>query len=252
MNLRNTFAFAILLCLAALTQPAKSTTLPSFPFVTVSGTSTEEVKPDIAEIIFQLTTFDKSSDKASEVLSDATQSVLTILSKNAIQSSDIEAYEVNKSIRRGKDKNYNQTGIIGYEFTRSFSVKMSGLDNYPNIIRALYKIDNLSNIRSKFDTSERDDIQLALISKATEKAKKKASLMAQGLGVRLDGVFAFNDTGSFTSFFATFGLSDNARYSVSEMVRSDVNHLNKSDMPIFIPAHIEISKTINVIYKITR
>lgn len=252
MSIRNTFALTTSLCALLFTQVVASTTLPTFPFVTVSGTSSEEVKPDISEVTFQLTTFDESSEVASQQLSNSTKSVLKVLGDNSIQSSDIEAFEINKFIRRGKDKNYNQTGIIGYEFTRNFSVTISNLENYPSIIRELHKMDNISNLRSQFDTSKRDDIQLALISKATEKAKKKASLMAQGLGVRLDGVFAFNDTGSFNSFFATFGLTDGAALMSREMTISDVNHLNKSDMPIFIPQYIEISKTINVIYKITR
>jgi uncharacterized protein YggE len=81
------------------------------------------------------------------------------------------------------------------------------------------------------------------MKEAAEKAKQKAEHMATGLGVKITSVFAFNDTGSFSSFFATFGLENESR--ALAMMRSKGNAAN-----IFVPQFIEVSKSINVIYKI--
>ena len=238
------FVFIVSFCFKA-----SATTLPDFPFVTVSGTSTQQVKPDIAEVNFKLTTFNSESKKASDQLANTTKKVLEILSANNIKDSDIVALEINKFVRRSNNRGLNQANQNGYEFSRDFTITIHDISYYSNILTKLQELDNLVNIRSTFDTTKREDIQIALITSATEKAKQKADVMAAGLGVRLDGVFAFNDTGSFSRFFATFGLSDNVGARPMALSETRMRSVPNS---VFVPQHIEISKTINVIYKIRR
>ena len=241
------FQLVSLIVVLVFMASAKATTLPDFPFVTVTGTSSQQVKPDVAELGFQINTFNKVSNVANDQLSDTVMKVVNVLNKYGVEEDNITAFETNKIARRGNYQNINQTDITGYEFNRVFNVTIKDLSRYANIIDELQSIDNVSNFNTNFDASNKADIEIQLISKATEKAKQKATLMAEGLGVRLDGVFAFNDTGSFTNFFATFGLSD----SHSGIVMAERTSFNQGNS-IFIPKYIEVSKTINVIYKIRR
>lgn len=88
-------------------------------------------------------------------------------------------------------------------------------------------------------------IEVELIKEAAAKAKQKAKHMASGLGVRLGSVFAFNDSGSYASFFATFGLSTDRSGYLAKAMRSEAENSKA-----FIPQYIEVSKSINVVYKI--
>ncbi len=111
------------------------------------------------------------------------------------------------------------------------------------MLAQLYAAEYVHNLNSVFDTSERDVVETALISAAAAQARKKAEQMAEGLGVKIHSVFAFNDSGSFSSFFATFGVSD------STLVNAEMR--TGSAQLVLVPQFIEISKTVNVIYKIT-
>ncbi len=223
--------------------------LPDFPFVTVTGTSSAKVQPNVAKISFNLTTFDAESEVASNHLQDVTTSVLEVFEHYKIASDDIVAYEITKNIRRERDKNYNSLAILGYDFSRNFTVTIKSLNDYPKIVNALRKIDNLHNLNTEFDATNRSEVEVTLIAQAAENAKNKAQQMASGLGVELGEVFAFNDTGSFNSFFATFGLENSPGHAtLSAPMEYRGKGGNESD--IFIPQSIEVSKTINVVYRI--
>ena len=108
-------------------------------------------------------------------------------------------------------------------------------------------MENIIGISNRFDVSNKVEIGQELIAEAAAKAKNKATQMATGLGVELGSVFAFNDTGSFQTFFATFGLQGNNagyRYDASESMAM------RSEKAAFIPEFINISKRINVVYKL--
>lgn len=220
-----------------------ASSLPDFPFVTVTGSSETEVKPDMAVISFSLTVFDKDSDKAYAMLQHSIQKVVSSLQSQNIPDQAITSFEIDKRIRRERDEHYNDLAIVGYELSRSFRVKIQAIESYPAVTRRLHEIDYLSNIESQFDSSKRDEIEVSLIAAAGEDAKKRAELMAKGLGVKLGDVFAFNDSGSFSSFFATFGLDK----PDAMMVRRNAP---PKQQRIFLPQDILISKTVNVIYKI--
>ncbi|XQW84944.1 SIMPL domain-containing protein [Thalassotalea piscium] len=222
-----------------------ASSLPDFPFVTVTGESMRKVAPDKVTLSFYLTSFEKESNEAKEVLNQSASKVLAILKKHEIPLKNITSYEINKRAKRAKDKNYNDLAIVGYEFTQQFEVIVEQLNKYSEISNALLDVNHLNNIQSQFDSSLRAKIEVELIKEAAEKAKFKSEQMAAGLGVKLGSVFAFNDTGSFSSFFATFGLENQSRTYPMARMKSD-----SGSASLFIPQHIEITKSINVIYKL--
>ena len=90
--------------------------------------------------------------------------------------------------------------------------------------------------------------EIDLIAKAAAEAREKADVMAKGLGVSIDSVFAFNDTGSFQTFFSTFGLrgEDVGQRMMRERIGVSGSRVND----IFMPQSIQITKKVNVIYKL--
>ena len=230
--------------LLVLSSNVFSSPIPDFPFVTVTGESTRKVAPDNAVINLQVLTFAKESLKAHEDLNKTIQDILTILKNNGVSTKNITSYEIRKNTKRTREKNgYNNLDILGYELSQTFEVKLDNLKNYSTITSELTKTNNVESIASQFDATNREDIEIELITEAGKKAKLKANQMALGLGVKIDSVFAINASGSYQSFFATFGLNTGGGLNFNSPSMANVNSM-------FIPKYIEISKSINVVYKL--
>ena len=234
------FGLIIFFCISFFCTAA---TIPDFPFVTVTGESTSKVKPNIVNIEFSILTFDKESNKANLLHQETVGILVEELRIIGVIPEDISSFEVSKRTTRERDNKYNELSILGYEVSQSFNVQLNDLTVYSAITKLLLNTNNVENINSKFDTTKRESIEAQLIKKAGGNAKKKAQQMALGLDVKIDSVFAFNDTGSFSSFFATFGL-DSGRIRTAEQRR------RVPPSTLFIPQFIEISKSINVVYRL--
>lgn len=222
---------------------AISSPIPDFPFVTVTGESSRKVTPDTAIVGIEVVTYSESADKAFEKLNNTAAKLLSILKKYQVSTDNITAHQFAKDTKQAREKNgYNRLDILGYEFTQIFEIRLDKLERYSEIADEVSKMDNVRGLKSEFDVSNREEIEIELIGLAGKNAKLKAKKMALGLDIKLGSVFAINDTGSYKSFFATFGL-DNDRAIAFGMPTIDSS--------FFVPKHIEISKTINVLYKLT-
>ena len=237
--------FLLLVC---TTFGVVASPIPDFPFVTVTGESNRKVAPDMVTIELQALVFDKRAKMAQKKLEDTTANLIALLEANNIPLSKISSEQVNKRTKRARKNNsYDNLEILGYELTRQFKIELDSLERFPKIYNALLKMENIIGISNRFDVSNKVEIGQELIAEAAAKAKNKATQMATGLGVELGSVFAFNDTGSFQTFFATFGLQGNNtgyRYDASESMAM------RSEKAAFIPEFINISKRINVVYKL--
>lgn len=233
----------IALLLTFLPFESIASNLPDFPFVTVTGESVRKITPDEVTLGFYVNTFDKEAVIAKQSLNDSSKKVVSVLTMHNISIKHITSFEINKRAKRARDKDYNDLAILGYEFSQRFEVIINNLNQYSKITNELLDINHVENIESRFDSTKREKLEIELIKEAAQKAKAKAEQMSIGLGVSLGSVFAFNDTGSFSSFFATFGIKNEA--SAYAMMRSPGQSPN-----IFVPQYIEIKKSINVIYKL--
>lgn len=236
------FALVMLLCAFF----SRASTLPDFPFVAVTGQSSKQVAPDSAKLSFRITTFHASSDVAQTQLAQASSKVLALLKANGVTDSQISAFELEKTAKRKRDEQYNELDVLGYDLNRRFDITLADLKKYPDLMTQLYATDYVHDLSTSFDTSDRGNIETALIAAAAAQAKQKAEQMAEGLGVKIHSVFAFNDNGSFDRFFATFAAGESGMVSSAMMADRAAGA-----QQVFIPQSIEISKTVNVIYKIT-
>lgn len=218
--------------------------LPDFPFVAVTGESSQQVKPDKATITFRIIIFSESSEDANSKMGEATKEAVDAILVLDVPKSAITSYEIDKRTKRRRDEDYNQLDILGYEFSRRIKVEITRLDLYSQMMEKLLNVEYIEGFSTEFDSSKREEISEILFASAASNAKNKAEFMAKGLGAKIESVFAFNDSGSFEDFFGTFGLTKS--YGVEAFAMR--SRQDSSD--IFIPQFIEINKQINVIYKL--
>ncbi|MCG7531047.1 SIMPL domain-containing protein [Psychrobium sp. MM17-31] len=229
---------------------ANATNLPDFPFVLVKGEATSKVAPDMATITFELIAYEKEANKAMDVVNVRGVEVVTLLKKYDVKLSDIQSFALYKEIRRQRNKDYEEGKIIGYEVSQSFDITLRNLADYSEIMDQLIGMKNLNDVNISFDVSNRKQLVQALVKKAANDAKLKASDLASGLGAELGSVYAATQDSSYNNFFARFGVSESSYSGRIERMAVSGSILQSPGMNMFTPETIELNKSIHVVYKL--
>ena len=221
-----------------------ASTIPDFPFVTVTGESIRHVTPDKVTITFNVSTFNKDAKEAKLILVNTSSEVVKLLKSNGVKEKSIQSFAIDKTVKRKRDENYNYLGVLGYDFFQGFEINLDDLESYPAIADALLEMNNVSQLNADFDYSKREELEVTLIKEAGLQAKQKAIHMAQGLGVEIDSVFAFNEEKSYQDLITVFGLTGETRFGETR------RRVVPPSQVIFIPKFIQIFKSIHVVYKL--
>ncbi len=215
--------------------------IPSFPFVYVKGEAEKKIPPDIATISFKVQQYDESAEKALDTVQKRCAELVVFLTEQQISKDDIVAYEIGKlPVREKNDKAFGDLNILGYEVTRSFSVKLKDISRYEQIARKLFSLKNVIYIKTIFDRSDREKIEADLIAEASSNAKMQAELMASGFGTDIKSVFAISHE--------DFRRLSDTEFSISSGEIINVNQ--EGGESLFIPSLITLQKDIKVIFKL--
>jgi Uncharacterized conserved protein len=237
----NKIAVLILSCLISLGATAAD--LPNFPFVVANGSAEKKIKPDTATVHLSIMAFEKESDQALKVVNVTTAQVTDILTKHGVRKESIEATDINKSTTRRRDPEFNALDILGYEVTRSMTIKLDNLAQYPEIMGNLIATNNVSGVRADFDIADRKAVEAELIAAAGADAREKATAMANGLGSKIQSVYAISQVSSFGDFVADFGAGS-ARTMAFKTAAGSYETI------MFAPETITVEQTINVMFRI--
>lgn len=237
----NKIAVLILSCL--ISCGAIAADLPNFPFVVANGSAEKKIKPDMATVNLTIMAFEKESDQALKVVNLTTTQVSDIVTKFGVRKENIEATDINKSTTRRRDPEFNALDILGYEVTRSMTIKLDNLAQYPEIMGNLIATNNVSGVRADFDISNRKAVEAELIAEAGADAREKATAMANGLGSKIQSVFAISQVSSFGDFVADFGAG-------SARTMAFKTSAGSYETIMFAPETITVGQTINVMFRI--
>ncbi|MGJ8723324.1 MAG: SIMPL domain-containing protein [Roseibacillus sp.] len=215
--------------------------MPSFPFVEVEGAAERDVKPDEVRIDFQVVAFSEDSETSLEMLTSYSMAALDVLKKFGVKESAIEGSEVQKSeVRKTEDR--KKMEVLGYDFSRSYTVEFTELKNYPGIMKELFALEGVNGLYSSFDVSDREALKVELLREACQIAKKKAENLAAGMDVKLGPLYAINGTGR-VFVFSRGGRFEGlpALYSVG----------GEADAKLFfVPSTVEVSSTVGAIFRL--
>lgn len=230
---------AVILLLLQPLVMAFASDLPGFPFVFVAGNASQEIPPDLATLTFEVKAFDEDPQKSLDTVQKQTTELLSFFKKLQIQDKDIESYQIDKQVIR-QQEDAVELKILGYETKQKIQVKLRDLKAYPTLAERLLTYHNVTDIQSKFDISQRKEVEKTLVSEACADAKVQAEHMTNGMGVKLGSVFAISDRqlelGWVGQQEATF--------------RGAMYEGGESQGLVFIPAFIKIEKKIDVIFKL--
>ena len=163
------------------------------------------------------------------------------LKESGVQEKRIQAHVLEKEAVRKKDEDYRYLEILGYNVSRNVVLDLTDMKSYPAIVRLLMTSDNVSNVVSNFDTSQRDDVEGQLVAEACAKARKKAETLAKGAGVSLGSVFSVSDHG--------FG-SLSEEFVVGSMSTPMSAGIDEAEVPLFVPSVIELRASVSILYRL--
>ena len=175
--MKRTTLFAILAILATSTVRADDGDPPR---VTVFGTATTEVAPDIMNWRLQVQNTAAEVTEVAKVNAESVKAVLAFLKKqelpeDSIQTSGMEFGEnwVYKNRERVKE---------GFVASTDISFKLTDFDNYKDLWIGIPRLANVSLTGVSLDTSKRIEHRNATRKKALLAAREKAKALAETLG----------------------------------------------------------------------
>ncbi len=243
-----TLTFALVAVLITAGEQAEAyTPFPSREkVITVTGTATALVEPDMLVITLGMENQESTARDALEANSAAMEAVVDTvqnigITEEELSTSRINIYPVYESVKDPFMDRYTQE-LIGFRVTNTLTVKTAQLDLAADIIDGAIsaganKVDDVSftlSAQKQIETS--DD----LLEKAVMNAKVKAEKALAPLGHHITGVKSVNLSESWMS-------SPQQLYGM-EMMYADSTSF-KSSTPIFF-SDLDVSTSANVIFLI--
>lgn len=229
------------------TMETNATQWPDFPILYATGSAEKEIPPDLVTVTFYVGAYDENPEKALAIVQKQSLEIINFYQDLGLAKEGLETYDIDKTAVR-EEKDYTELKILGYEVKQKFSIILPSLDRYTTLMEKLLKIANVSDINSKFDVTQRKEIESVLMAEACANAQVNAENMANGMAAKLDSPYAISESG-FHGLEDYFGISSPG--SKLDRMFKKVNHANDDTAKItFIPSRIKIEKRVNVIYKL--
>ncbi len=237
---------AIILSISSLTAGP----VPGFPHLSVSATALKSVVPDEAIINFTVLSFKASSEAAVNEVNQTLAATVAKLLTLGIKKDDITADDLEKSITRERNDDYQKLKILGYQIERTVEVKITNLKLYNQAATLIFKSNLITNVRSRFGNTKEDDILLALYAEACAKAKKKAAALEQAAGVKIKSIHAISP-GRGNYHFQYLG---DPSYGMVMSAASDSSQLpglgGETGPPLFVPKEISLDTSVSILFRL--
>jgi uncharacterized protein YggE len=151
-------------------------------FISVSGTGSVNISPDIAYISLGVITEETDSQTAlakNNVLIDA---ITKAVKSFGVTGRDIQTDRFNIYPKYNYNNYNSDNSITGYSVNNVIKVTVRNLDNLGKILDAAIKAGANSSTNISFDYSKRSEKYLEALKLATENAKKEAEAIASAFG----------------------------------------------------------------------
>lgn len=170
-------------CLASLLAVVTQAEHFQQPHITVYGTASTEVVPDLMRWRLYLRTNGKTASQAADAHSQNVSAVLAFLRQQKIPEKKIQTSQ----LQLAEDWEYRggQRVQKGYYAATIVSFESPSLENYPSLWKGISQLPSVSIEGVMFDLSNRSQIQENIRIQALLAAKKKAERLAAALETRI-------------------------------------------------------------------
>jgi uncharacterized protein YggE len=178
--LRHTLA-ALVLGAAASVQASP---LPDYPSVSTSGKAQLWLKPDLAELQFDIGAQHATAEATAAEMDALASSVFQLMNEHGVPADDIESFEVSKKALDLSHPTADGTTRM-VAMSRHFSVHVRDLSQWPALMAALMAQEHVDGIGASFERSDAQDINSELMTAAAKDAYGNANKLAAAFGRKL-------------------------------------------------------------------
>jgi uncharacterized protein YggE len=192
--------------------------------ISVSGTGEVMATPDVASFSFSVTEEAKTVKDAQDAATAKTNSAIDALKASGIDEKDIKTTDYSSYPKYEYSGGYCTNGycpagkqtLTGYEVSQTITVKVRKTDTAGDVLTKIGGL-NVANISGlSFVVDDMDAVQAQARDKAVADAKAKASALAKSLGVKLDKIVNFYETGDYPTPVAYGGVAMDAKVMSNE------------------------------------
>ena len=159
--------------------------------VSVSGSATINVAPDVANVSFDLLTKEKTAQEAKEANDAMLKKLNEVLKKYEIKETELSMNYIN--IRPYYEYRSNTNELAGYVAQKTITIKIKEIEKYNSFIDDLLKV-GISNINSvDFAVEDIKTVRNQARVKAVESAKEKAELFASSISKKIIDVIEISE-----------------------------------------------------------
>lgn len=161
--------------------------------ITVTGTGTVSVTPDVAHVTVGVTITDPSLSAAQEQATTVAQALIDVATENRIADADIQTASYSVTVIEDYDNNGNRTGERAYEVSNILTLTIRDLNTTGSVLDQL--VDAGANVvyGISFDVSDPGPSVTLARTDAVTDARARADAYADGLGVEIVGVAAVTE-----------------------------------------------------------
>lgn len=173
--------------------------------ITVSGTGEVYTRPDLALVVFSVTT---EAETVAQAMSENTQkmnSVIEDLKDMEIEEKDLKTtnFSLYPRYEYRRESSIYPSGervLVGYEVTQSLRVKIRDLDKIGEIVQQATNAGANQVGSLQFTVDDEDEFKNQARELAIQEAKDRAEAITDQLGVNLVRVVNFNESGYLPSY----------------------------------------------------
>jgi uncharacterized protein YggE len=151
--------------------------------VSVSGTGTVSVEPDMASFYVNVSETKKTTSEAQQAANQKIAQVMDVLKGAGIEEKDIKTTSLN--ISPEYTWNNNVRNLVGQRCSQTLSVKVMKLDSLGGIIDQLGNVDGIQFDSISFDKEDKSEAYKEARKAAAKDAESKASVYAESFGMVL-------------------------------------------------------------------
>ena len=153
--------------------------------ISVSGSASISLKPDIATLVLGVEAIDESVARARGEAAEAMAGIAEELERAGIAEKDIQTLRL--SIRPEYDYGGETRRLIGFSVSNIVNITIRDIDSVGAIIdRSVEVGGDLTRVQSiQFSTEDRSEYEKELVEEAVKDATEKAQRLADLAGVRL-------------------------------------------------------------------
>ena len=184
---------------------------PFFAQVSVQGTATITAIPDVANVSFEISTKEETSQKAKEANDAMLLKLNDVLTKYDIKEKELKMNYIN--INPYYDYVEGKSTLVGYQARKTITVKIKEIEKYSSFIDDILKIGINSVHSVEFSLDDTKAAKNNARKKALEAAREKAELYAGEVGKKIVDVVEISEELSNMRYNYTSNYKSNLKSS---------------------------------------